>query len=189
MTQTRSYPIAPAIKVHVTVGPTTLAWKQGIRSWSAPVEAVVGYAVKDRGKPQLGIVAGELLVRVEPQGGKAKTHRIPFDPTHAQAKSALDDLRGRCPDADLTGLPWPEAAARLEVKTKGWQDGIVSNGRIMVGLLLLAGAVGSGVVAGMVFGPPANQAEAIGRGAAQVIVAGVGISMMVTGSRSAKRVE
>ena len=75
------------------------------------------------------------------------TQEMTFNPRAAICGALLEALRARVPEADATGLPWAEAAARLDVKAYPWTEAL-HQPRAQVGGVLAVGGLFAVVGAG-----------------------------------------
>lgn len=173
------YRIAMLVDGVLGVGEDRLTYRQGLRRLSVPLAAVRAFGVRDRGGPVAGILSSELIVRTEAAPGRFRVRRIPWNPGELGCIEALAALRARLPDADATGLPWEQAAARLGVTTRGWREWL-SEPLSTIGL----GLIGSASVAGVLMqwmrerGTPH---ERTARAVLLVAMFGIGVVLLVTG--------
>jgi hypothetical protein len=179
-----SYPVIPGVRAEVTITAEHLVHVQGLRRREIPLAALTAFGYRDRGRALLGMSSNELLLRRE-AGGSVRVEAVSFDLRHPECHQVLEALRRVKPAADTTGLPWPEAAARLGVPVRAWYDALL-NPRATLGIVICAaGAFAGATMSGM----EASAPERLGHGIAVLACWALGITLVVLGVRAARRRE
>lgn len=179
MTQTVfTFPVAPLVKASLTIGPERLTFRQGLRTVDLALADIQAFAYRDRGRAAFGMTASELIVRHS--RGRAN---LPFDLGHAECQQALAQLRRVRPEADLTGMPWEAAAARLGVKARAWYEALLRP-QAAFGVAICGASAFTGA---LLSSPTVSASERLGQGIAVLLGWVIGVTLIVRSVRAGRR--
>lgn len=124
------FKVAAIVPASYTLTAEQLIYKQGVATRRVALADIRGFAVRELPPAPMGKPLGELLLQLT--AGRKKFAIVPSEPA---CQAMLAALRARLPHADLTQLPWAEAAARLGVSAQApW----FADWRVVGGVVLMA---------------------------------------------------
>lgn len=169
---------APLVKASYALEGDAIVYRQGVRRIAIPLAQVRGFAIRER-PAFMKMPASALTFRID---GRRKPRSTVFDPSSPACRDFLAALRARLPAADLTALPWPEAAAKLGVVARPWYEGFLQP-RVTLGVLML----GANAAASSMTAKTHDRAELLGQGIAMLAVTIVAVYLIITGVRRGRR--
>ncbi len=148
------FKVAAIVPASYTLTDDQLIYKQGVATRRVALADIRAFAVRELPPAPMGKPLGEFLIQLTT--GRKKFAIIPSEPA---CQAMLAALRARLPQADLTSLPWAEAAARLGVSAAApwFVDWRIIGGVVLVGASAIAMALptrpkGGSELAGYMFG-------------------------------------
>ena len=168
------FKVASVVPASYTLTADELIYKQGVRTQRVALAAIHAFAVRTLPAAPLAKPLGELTLDVTVPGGPRRRRKFAVVIGEPACQAMVTALGARLPHADLTRLPWPEAAARLGVSAVApWY----ADWRIVGGLALIVAAA----VAVALPTRPAGGSELAGYLGGGIAAAVGGVVMLVIG--------
>lgn len=126
-----------------TITDAELVYKQGLRTQRVALAEIQAFAVRALPAAPMAKPLAELLLDVGPAAGPRRRKKFMIVAGEPACAAMLEALGARLPQADLTKLPWPEAAARLGVAAAApwYSDWKIIGGVVLIGAAALAMAL------------------------------------------------
>ena len=171
------FKVAPFVTSSFELDGDLLVHRQGVRRTEIALAHVSAFALHERA-PFLGLAQAQLLFRTT----SGRILRRNVDPRQPAFRALIEAIAARAPSADLTALPWPDAAARIGVTAYPWYDGFLEP-RSVIGELVLGGALAASATEA----DARDRVERIAQGSVFAIAALIGIVLVASGFRSARK--
>jgi len=178
------YRVGIGVDASLTLGPDFLQFKRRSRVVQFPLADVRHFGLRNGGGPILGMTNSQLVFQLRSDAGETWNLRLPFDPRSQVCQHALEALRARLPDADLTQLAWPAAAKRLGIERRPWHQA-VNNPQVITGIVVVLVV---NIVANLLrdFESRATGLVALCYAVVMLVVLGMGITLLVRGIRAGR---